>query len=72
MYDHVFHQAQVYDMRLHRDDRSHYKGRGLDISEEVWTQFSDWFISEATRLNLKNKSGTMGSKTLTNLFINVC
>ncbi|XP_044027979.1 uncharacterized protein C5orf49 homolog [Siniperca chuatsi] len=34
MYDQVFHQAKGYDMRLHRDDRKHYKGRGLDINEE--------------------------------------
>ncbi|XP_070703229.1 cilia- and flagella-associated protein 90 [Pempheris klunzingeri] len=34
MYDHVFHQAEGYDMRLHRDDRQHYKGRGLDINQE--------------------------------------
>ena len=35
MYDQVFHQAEGYDMRAHRDDRRHYKGRGLDIYEEV-------------------------------------
>ncbi|KAM7372903.1 hypothetical protein PAMP_007796 [Pampus punctatissimus] len=34
MYDQVFHQAEGYDMRLHRDDRRHCKGRGLDIYEE--------------------------------------
>ncbi|KAI3358394.1 hypothetical protein L3Q82_014818, partial [Scortum barcoo] len=34
MYDQVYHQAEGYDMRLHRDDRRHYKGRGLDINEE--------------------------------------
>ncbi|XP_037330626.2 cilia- and flagella-associated protein 90 [Pungitius pungitius] len=33
-YDRVFHQAEGYDMRLHRDDRRHFKGRGLDINEE--------------------------------------
>lgn len=35
MYDQVFHQAEGFDMRLHRDDRRHCKGRGLDIYEEV-------------------------------------
>ncbi|XP_070840096.1 cilia- and flagella-associated protein 90 [Chaetodon trifascialis] len=34
MYDQVFHQAEGYDMRLRRDDRKHYKGRGLDINKE--------------------------------------
>ncbi|TKS88627.1 hypothetical protein D9C73_022942 [Collichthys lucidus] len=34
MYDRVFHQAEGYDMKLHRDDRKHHKGRGLDINEE--------------------------------------
>ncbi|KAG8005071.1 protein C5orf49-like protein [Nibea albiflora] len=34
MYDLVFHQAEGYDMTLHRDDRKHHKGRGLDINEE--------------------------------------
>ncbi|XP_030004082.1 uncharacterized protein C5orf49 homolog [Sphaeramia orbicularis] len=34
MYDQVFHQAEGYDMRLHRDDRGHSKGRGLNIYEE--------------------------------------
>ncbi|XP_037652009.1 uncharacterized protein C5orf49 homolog [Sebastes umbrosus] len=34
MYDQVFHQAEGYDMRLHRDDRKHHKGRGLDMNEE--------------------------------------
>ncbi|XP_073319685.1 cilia- and flagella-associated protein 90 [Pagrus major] len=34
MYDQVFHQAEGYDMRLHRDDRKHHKGRGLEIYEE--------------------------------------
>ncbi|XP_060915563.1 cilia- and flagella-associated protein 90 [Labrus mixtus] len=33
-YDRVFHQAEGHDMRLHRDDRKHDKGRGLDIHEE--------------------------------------
>ncbi|XP_023116737.1 uncharacterized protein CFAP90 [Amphiprion ocellaris] len=33
-YDQVFHQAEGYDMKLHRDDRRHYRGRGLDINEE--------------------------------------
>uniref|UniRef100_A0A672ZAN1 Uncharacterized protein n=1 Tax=Sphaeramia orbicularis TaxID=375764 RepID=A0A672ZAN1_9TELE len=37
MYDQVFHQAEGYDMRLHRDDRGHSKGRGLNIYEEVKT-----------------------------------
>ncbi|XP_039978245.1 uncharacterized protein C5orf49 homolog [Xiphias gladius] len=34
MYDQVYHQAEGYDIKLHRDDRKHYKGRGLDINEE--------------------------------------
>ncbi|KAK5855374.1 hypothetical protein PBY51_005477 [Eleginops maclovinus] len=34
MYDQVFNQTEGYDMRLHRDDRKHYKGRGLDINKE--------------------------------------
>ncbi|XP_054462642.1 uncharacterized protein CFAP90 [Anoplopoma fimbria] len=33
-HDQVFHQEEGYDMMLHRDDRQHYKGRGLDINEE--------------------------------------
>ncbi|XP_031143071.2 uncharacterized protein C5orf49 homolog [Sander lucioperca] len=33
-YDQVFQQEEGYDMRLHRDDRKHFKGRGLDINEE--------------------------------------
>ena len=35
MYDQVFHQAEGYDMRLHRDERNHYKAGGLEIYEEV-------------------------------------
>nr|XP_020475801.1 uncharacterized protein C5orf49 homolog [Monopterus albus] len=34
MYDQVHHQAEGYDMRLHREDRKHDKGRGLNINEE--------------------------------------
>ncbi|XP_059205660.1 cilia- and flagella-associated protein 90 [Centropristis striata] len=34
MYDQVFHQEQGYDMKLRRDDRKHYKGRGLNINDE--------------------------------------
>lgn len=37
MYDQVYHQAEGYDMKLHRDDRKHYKGRGLNMNEEVKT-----------------------------------
>ncbi|KAM9385722.1 cilia- and flagella-associated protein 90 [Pholidichthys leucotaenia] len=33
-YDQVFHQAEGYDMRVHRDDRKHWRGRGLDINKE--------------------------------------
>uniref|UniRef100_A0A8C3AJ94 Cilia and flagella associated protein 90 n=1 Tax=Cyclopterus lumpus TaxID=8103 RepID=A0A8C3AJ94_CYCLU len=33
-YDRVFHQAEGYDQRLHRDDRRHYKGKGLNIGRE--------------------------------------
>ncbi|KAF3707680.1 putative protein C5orf49 [Channa argus] len=33
-YDQVYHQTKGYDMRLHRDDRQHYKGRGLNVNEE--------------------------------------
>ncbi|XP_032391016.1 uncharacterized protein C5orf49 homolog [Etheostoma spectabile] len=33
-YDQVFQQEEGYDMRLERDDRKHFKGRGLDIYEE--------------------------------------
>ncbi|XP_074542264.1 cilia- and flagella-associated protein 90 [Halichoeres trimaculatus] len=33
-YDQMFHQAEGYDVRLHRDDRKHYQGRGLDIYNE--------------------------------------
>ncbi|XP_056274927.1 cilia- and flagella-associated protein 90 [Pseudoliparis swirei] len=33
-YDLVFHQAEGYDPRLHRDDRKHHKGIGLDIGGE--------------------------------------
>ncbi|XP_071373309.1 cilia- and flagella-associated protein 90 [Centroberyx affinis] len=34
MYDRLFHRADGYDNRLHRDDRKHSKGRGLDIYTE--------------------------------------
>ncbi|XP_029022577.1 uncharacterized protein CFAP90 isoform X2 [Betta splendens] len=34
MYDRVYNQAEGYDMRLHRDDRKHFKGSGLRINEE--------------------------------------
>ncbi|CAK6961027.1 uncharacterized protein C5orf49 homolog [Scomber scombrus] len=34
VYDQVFHQAEGYDMRVHRDDRRHCKGTGLEIYEE--------------------------------------
>ncbi|XP_029370755.1 uncharacterized protein C5orf49 homolog [Echeneis naucrates] len=34
MYDRVHHQAEGYDEILHRDDRKHHKGRGLNINEE--------------------------------------
>ncbi|XP_040909814.1 uncharacterized protein C5orf49 homolog [Toxotes jaculatrix] len=34
MYDQVYHQGEGYDMKLRRDDRKHYKGRGLDINKE--------------------------------------
>ncbi|KAG7499834.1 hypothetical protein JOB18_000884 [Solea senegalensis] len=34
MYDLVFHQAEGYDMNVHRDDRRHHKGRGLDVNAE--------------------------------------
>ncbi|XP_069033066.1 cilia- and flagella-associated protein 90 [Embiotoca jacksoni] len=34
MYDQVFHQAEGYDVRLHRDDRNHWKGRGLHVHNE--------------------------------------
>ncbi|KAM3858635.1 cilia- and flagella-associated protein 90 [Diretmus argenteus] len=34
MYDRLFHWAEGYDNRLHRDDRNHSKGRGLDIYKE--------------------------------------
>ncbi|XP_058475822.1 cilia- and flagella-associated protein 90 [Solea solea] len=34
MYDLVFHQAEGYDMKVHRDDRRHHKGRGLDVNAE--------------------------------------
>ncbi|XP_068603197.1 cilia- and flagella-associated protein 90 [Brachionichthys hirsutus] len=33
-YDQVFHPAEGYDMRIHRDDRRHHRGRGLEIYEE--------------------------------------
>ncbi|KAM6899574.1 cilia- and flagella-associated protein 90 [Xenentodon cancila] len=33
-YDHVFHQAEGFDTRLPRDDRKHWRGRGLDINQE--------------------------------------
>ncbi|XP_042361953.1 uncharacterized protein C5orf49 homolog [Plectropomus leopardus] len=33
-FDQVFHQVEGYDVRLHREDRKHYKGRGLDIHQE--------------------------------------
>ncbi|KAM9824682.1 cilia- and flagella-associated protein 90 [Neosynchiropus ocellatus] len=33
-YDQLFHQALGYDENIPRDDRRHYKGRGLDIHKE--------------------------------------
>ncbi|CAN9503778.1 unnamed protein product [Ophioblennius macclurei] len=33
-YDQLFNQAEGYDMRLHRDDRRHCKGRGLHVNQE--------------------------------------
>ncbi|XP_017276456.1 uncharacterized protein C5orf49 homolog [Kryptolebias marmoratus] len=33
-YDQVFHQAEGYDMRLQRDNRRHWRGRGLDVHQE--------------------------------------
>ncbi|XP_072226553.1 cilia- and flagella-associated protein 90 [Leuresthes tenuis] len=33
-YDQVFHQEKGFDMRLRRDDRKHWRGRGLDINQE--------------------------------------
>ncbi|XP_029919331.1 uncharacterized protein C5orf49 homolog [Myripristis murdjan] len=35
-YDRLFHQAEGYDNKVHRDDREHSKGRGFDIfTEEI-------------------------------------
>uniref|UniRef100_A0A667XNK8 Uncharacterized protein n=1 Tax=Myripristis murdjan TaxID=586833 RepID=A0A667XNK8_9TELE len=36
-YDRLFHQAEGYDNKVHRDDREHSKGRGFDIFTEVTT-----------------------------------
>uniref|UniRef100_A0A3Q4GG82 Cilia and flagella associated protein 90 n=1 Tax=Neolamprologus brichardi TaxID=32507 RepID=A0A3Q4GG82_NEOBR len=34
MYDRLHNHVEGYDMRLPRDDRKHWKGRGLDINKE--------------------------------------
>ncbi|KAJ0054859.1 hypothetical protein NL108_006288, partial [Boleophthalmus pectinirostris] len=34
MFDRVHNQAEGFDLKLHRDDRRHWKGRGLDIYNE--------------------------------------
>ncbi|KAL3983575.1 hypothetical protein ACER0C_015200 [Sarotherodon galilaeus] len=34
MYDRLNNHVEGYDMRLPRDDRKHWKGRGLDINKE--------------------------------------
>ncbi|KAK7898629.1 hypothetical protein WMY93_019482 [Mugilogobius chulae] len=34
MFDRVYNQTEGFDMKLHRDDRRHWKGRGLDIYNE--------------------------------------
>ncbi|KAK3508299.1 hypothetical protein QTP70_019535, partial [Hemibagrus guttatus] len=34
LYDCVYRRAEGYDMKLHRDDREHAKGRGLTIHTE--------------------------------------
>ncbi|KAF7655393.1 hypothetical protein LDENG_00056870 [Lucifuga dentata] len=34
LHDQIFHQAEGYDNKLHRDDRTHSKGRGLNIHKE--------------------------------------
>uniref|UniRef100_A0A8C5E443 Chromosome 11 C5orf49 homolog n=1 Tax=Gouania willdenowi TaxID=441366 RepID=A0A8C5E443_GOUWI len=37
-YDQVFNQLESYDMKVHRDDRRHSQGRGLDINGEEESQ----------------------------------
>lgn len=44
MYDRVYNQAEGFDMKLHRDDRTHWKGRGLDIYNEVFIKMYLRFI----------------------------
>ncbi|XP_060760665.1 cilia- and flagella-associated protein 90 [Neoarius graeffei] len=34
VYDCIYRRAEGYDMKLHRDDREHDKGRGLEIYQE--------------------------------------
>ncbi|CAL8297077.1 unnamed protein product [Lota lota] len=34
MYDRIVHQTEGYDNKVHRDDRAHNKGRGLDVYKE--------------------------------------
>uniref|UniRef100_A0A8C6S7E5 Uncharacterized protein n=1 Tax=Neogobius melanostomus TaxID=47308 RepID=A0A8C6S7E5_9GOBI len=41
MFDRVYNQREGFDMKLLRDDRSHWKGRGLDIYNEVFFPFSN-------------------------------
>ncbi|KAM9737316.1 cilia- and flagella-associated protein 90 [Menidia menidia] len=33
-YDQIFNQEQGFDVRLRRDDRKHWRGRGLNINQE--------------------------------------
>ncbi|XP_012726320.2 uncharacterized protein C5orf49 homolog [Fundulus heteroclitus] len=33
-YDRIFHQVEGYDMKRPRDDRQHWRGRGLNINQE--------------------------------------
>lgn len=57
MYDQVYHQAEGYDMRLHRDDRRHYKGRGLDINKEVMTTIQ---CSSSSETSLSSTAEQLG------------
>ncbi|CAL8397268.1 uncharacterized protein C5orf49 homolog [Gadus morhua] len=34
LYDRIVHQTEGYDNKVHRDDRAHHKGRGMDIYSE--------------------------------------
>ncbi|XP_040928780.1 uncharacterized protein CFAP90 isoform X1 [Betta splendens] len=56
MYDRVYNQAEGYDMRLHRDDRKHFKGSGLRINEEEDTEWRDTHVIHTQHSAVEEKA----------------